>query len=64
MSQSFISGLGNIYVSEILYKSKVGPQRKSSSLGQKEIVALIKNTKKILKKSILLEDLQLKISKM
>jgi formamidopyrimidine-DNA glycosylase len=53
MSQSFISGLGNIYVSEILYKSKVGPQRKSSSLGQKEIVALIKNTKKILKKSIL-----------
>ena len=52
MNQRVVSGLGNIYVNEILFSSKVLPKRKSSSLKSFEISKIISNTKKILKKSI------------
>ncbi len=53
MSQKVVSGLGNIYVNEILYFSKILPKRKSSSLSTLEIRKIVTFTKKVLKKSIL-----------
>ena len=52
MDQQCISGLGNIYVNEILFESKIRPNRKVSSLKDFEINKILKNTKKILKNSI------------
>ena len=52
MDQKFISGLGNIYVNEILYSSGVRPTRKVKKLKDLEILKIIKNSKKILKFSI------------
>ncbi len=52
MDQTFISGLGNIYVNEALYMSKIHPLRTCSRLKKKEIEKLIKNVKKVLNLSI------------
>ena len=52
MDQSFISGLGNIYVNEALFMSKIKPTRACDSLHKKEIKNLILNIRKILKFSI------------
>ena len=52
MDQQCISGLGNIYVNEILFESKIKPNRKVSSLKDFEINKILKNTKKILQNSI------------
>jgi len=52
MDQHFVSGLGNIYVNEILFYSNVRPNKKVSKLVDVEIIEIIKNTKKILKKAI------------
>ena len=52
MNQKFISGLGNIYVNEILFLSGVKPSRNVSKLKDFEIRNIIKNTKKILNASI------------
>ena len=42
MDQSFVSGLGNIYVNEILFSSKVKPNRKVKFLKKNEIKTIIK----------------------
>ena len=52
MDQTFISGLGNIYVNEILFMTKIHPLRVCSSVSKLEIKNLITSTKKILKFSI------------
>ncbi len=52
MDQKCISGLGNIYVNEILFLSKINPKRKVKSINNFEIKKIIKNTKSILKNSI------------
>ena len=52
MDQKFVCGLGNIYVNEILFFSRVNPLRKVSSLKDLEIEKIIKNTKKVLRNSI------------
>ena len=52
MDQRFVSGLGNIYVNEILYMSKIHPLRNCCNLQEKEIEILIYYIKKILKISI------------
>ena len=52
MDQSFISGLGNIYVNEALFSSKIHPERISSKVSIKEIRNLISSIKLILIKSI------------
>ena len=52
MDQKFVSGLGNIYVNEILFYSNVRPTRKISKLKDFEIQNMLKNTKSILKKAI------------
>ena len=53
MDQKFVSGLGNIYVNEILYFSKIKPTRKVGMLTNKEIHKIIFYTKKILNKAII-----------
>ena len=52
MDQTFVSGLGNIYVNEALFMSGIEPLRTCSSLNKSEIKQLIKNIKKVLKLSI------------
>tara|TARA_B100000579_G_C22824294_1_gene852260 strand:+ start:1053 stop:1916 length:864 start_codon:yes stop_codon:yes gene_type:complete len=52
MDQTFISGLGNIYVNEALFMSKIHPLKKSNKLNKSEIENLVINIKKILKFSI------------
>ena len=52
MDQTFVSGLGNIYVNEALFMAKINPIRPCNSLNKKEIKSLILNIKKILKLSI------------
>ena len=52
MDQTFVSGLGNIYVNEALFLSKINPLKNCNSLNAKEIKILINNIKKILQFSI------------
>ena len=52
MDQTFISGLGNIYVNEALFMSRIHPLKSCGSLNIKEIRNLILNIKKVLKFSI------------
>ena len=52
MDQKCISGLGNIYVNEILFLCRIKPSRKLNKLKDFEINKIVKNTKKVLKYSI------------
>jgi formamidopyrimidine-DNA glycosylase len=52
MDQKFVSGLGNIYVNEVLYLSGVKPMRKVKNLKNTEIKKIILFTKKILSDAI------------
>ena len=52
MDQTFVSGLGNIYVNEALFMSGIRTIRLCNSLSLSEIKNLIFNIKKILKFSI------------
>ena len=53
MSQEVVAGIGNIYASEILWKSRVSPLRLSDSLRRIEINRIIKETKNVLNNAIL-----------
>ena len=52
MNQSCVSGLGNIYVNEILFKSKINPYFLVNNLKDFHIRKIIKHTKNILVKAI------------
>tara|TARA_B100001250_G_scaffold369257_1_gene352594 strand:+ start:860 stop:1201 length:342 start_codon:yes stop_codon:yes gene_type:complete len=52
MDQRFVSGLGNIYVNEVLFLSKINPLKPCYDLTAKDIKSLIFNIKKVLKRSI------------
>ena len=54
MDQKFISGLGNIYVNEILFLSSVRPTKKIQNLSDSQIGRIIKSAKKIISKAIIL----------
>jgi len=54
MDQKFISGLGNIYVNEILFFSGVRPEKKIKKLTTFEIKKIVKFSKKIISKAITL----------
>jgi len=54
MDQKFISGLGNIYVNEILFFSGIRPAKKIKKLSNFEIQKIIKHSKKIISKAIML----------
>ena len=52
MDQTFVSGLGNIYVNEALFLSKIHPLRRCNNLERKNIKNLIFNIRKVLKIAI------------
>ena len=52
MDQTFVSGLGNIYVNETLFMSRIKPSRTCNRLNQNEIKNLIFNIKSVLRFSI------------
>ncbi len=52
LDQRFVSGLGNIYVNEILFYSKLNPLKVGCKLKHKEIKNLIKFSKKTITKAI------------
>jgi len=54
MDQKFISGLGNIYVNEILFFSGIRPTKKINNLSNKDIKKIIKFTKKVIARAIIL----------
>ena len=53
LDQKFVSGIGNIYASEILFLSKINPLRKVKLLSKKECKKIIISSKKILCKAII-----------
>ena len=52
MDQSIIAGIGNIYSDEILWRAGVHPERKVSTLKEKEIALIFKAIKETLAKGI------------
>jgi formamidopyrimidine-DNA glycosylase len=52
MDQSFISGIGNIYAAECLFRAKINPERPAQSLTDLEIKTLLSQIKEVLKSAI------------
>ncbi|MDA9653927.1 bifunctional DNA-formamidopyrimidine glycosylase/DNA-(apurinic or apyrimidinic site) lyase, partial [Candidatus Pelagibacter sp.] len=52
IDQKFVSGIGNIYASEILFLSKINPNKKIKLLKKDECNQIISNSKKVLLKAI------------
>ncbi len=54
MNQQFLAGIGNIYASEILFKSGIKPQRRAQTLKAQEIDQLFSWIPKVLEEAIAL----------
>ena len=52
LDQNFVSGIGNIYASEILFLCKINPTKKVCLLKKKDILKIIFNSKKVLLNAI------------
>ena len=52
MDNEIVVGVGNIYINESLFLSKISPLRPANSLNKTEIASLVNNIKIILKKAI------------
>ena len=52
LDQNFVSGIGNIYANEILFRSKINPFKEAKRLTNKEIIQLAKYSKLVLNLSI------------
>ena len=52
LDQNFISGIGNIYASEILYLSKINPIKKGKSINKSNCKKIFKNSKLVLLNAI------------
>jgi formamidopyrimidine-DNA glycosylase len=52
LDQTFIAGLGNIYVDEALWVARLHPCRQSSSLSKPEVKALHRAIRKVLKRGL------------
>ncbi len=52
LDQNFVSGIGNIYASEILFLSKICPLKKAGLLEKKECKKIIINSKRVLIRAI------------
>jgi len=52
MDQKIVTGLGNIYVDESLFESRIRPDRSPASLKKNEVAALHKAILRILKRAI------------
>ena len=52
MDQTFISGVGNLYAAEVLFRAKIHPERPASSLSDKERERLFKQINAVLTEAI------------
>lgn len=52
MDQTFISGVGNLYAAEVLFRAKIHPERPAASLSDKEKGILFKEIKDTLNEAI------------
>jgi formamidopyrimidine-DNA glycosylase len=52
MDNSIVVGVGNIYINESLFESKISPLKAAGSLNLKQLETLVKNIKNILAKAI------------
>lgn len=52
MDQSVISGIGNFYSDEILWRARISPFRETGNLKEEELKKLYENIKSVLKKAI------------
>ena len=52
LDQSFVSGIGNIYASEILFLSKINPIKKAKKLTKKDCRKIALNSRKVLLEAI------------
>lgn len=52
LDQTTISGLGNIYVDEVLYASRVSPLRKGEDIRKDEVLQIMQNSFQILNQAI------------
>ena len=52
LNQDVIAGIGNIYADEILFLSKINPNKKGKKLTDQELKNIIKNTKIVLEQGI------------
>jgi formamidopyrimidine-DNA glycosylase len=52
LDQSFVAGLGNIYVDEALWRAKVRPTRAASTLSKKEATAIAETSRDVMLESI------------
>lgn len=52
MDQSFLAGVGNIYANESLFRSRIHPERKASSLSEEEVKRLWKEIREVLQEAI------------
>ena len=52
LDQKFVSGIGNIYASEILFNSKINPSKKANKLTNNECKKILLQSKLVLKNAI------------
>ena len=52
LDQNFVSGIGNIYANEILFLSKINPNKRVALLKEKDCKKIMINSKKVLLKAI------------
>ena len=52
LDQSVVSGLGNIYVCEALFRAGVSPRRKAGNLGAKRVERLVPHIREVLQEAI------------
>lgn len=52
LDQAIIAGLGNIYVSEILFRARIHPLKQAGKISRKKLAEVVKHTREILTKAI------------
>lgn len=52
LDQSYITGIGNIYADEILFRSKINPKKHADKLSKNKLQAIIDNTKIVFEESL------------
>ena len=52
LDQKIVSGIGNIYANEILYKSQISPMKSAGKLSSKELMKIIKFSRIVLESAI------------
>ena len=63
LDQRFVSGIGNIYASEILFASKINPFKKAKRLNKNECLKIILYSKKYFNRQLIREAQVLEILK-